>query len=225
MKPAVIAEAENYGINVLGYNFIETKINVTPELSEAIENTKKDIVFTSANAVYGYLKNTDGESASDLHKRIFCLEGKTLIAARSIPNSFIGGTATNATALAQLILTVTDVEEVSFICGNIRRDELPDILKYEYIDVEEIEVYETKLTGQLIEHDYSGVIFFSPSAIESFVNSNKLSDSTPCFCLGKTTASAAKLHTQNIVVASEASQHSILESITTHYNLTKIMTQ
>ena len=225
LNPAIIAEAEKYGIELLNLNFIETEIYVTPELTKAVGKTKKDIVFTSANAIEGFLKNSDGQSESGLQKRIFCLQGKTLTAARLIPNSFIGGTAKNAISLAQLIITIPDVEEVSFICGNIRRDELPEILQYEYIDVEEIEIYKTKDTGQLIEQDYKAVIFFSPSAVEAFFKTNKLPHNTPCFCLGNTSASTARLHTDNIVIAEAPSQQSILESITEYYNLTKMINQ
>ena len=54
---------------------------------------------------------------------------------RELPN--------HATELAELIVEEDESEEVFFFCGDQRRDELPDILRSNDIEVNEIVVYQT----------------------------------------------------------------------------------
>lgn len=223
LKPAVISEAEKYGIAILNCNFIQTDIYVTPALTDAIEKSNNDIVFTSSNAVEGYLKNIRSRTVPGTEKRIFCLQGETLTAAEALPDSFIGGKAKDAESLAEVIISQQDASCVSFFCGNIRRDVLPERLKANNIRVVEIEVYETTEIGKRIKESYDAVVFFSPSAAEAFFKTNMLSQNIPCFCIGRTTASSVRSHTHNhIIVSADTSQQSVLESIIEHYNLIKI---
>ena len=222
LHPSVTDDGEKYGIKILSLNFIETNIYVNATLSKTIENANPYLVFTSAKAVEGYLKNSDEKIMMDIQKKIFCLQGETLKAAEIINNSVIKGTAKNAASLAGEIIKDKSVRAVSFICGKSRRDELPDLLKKNNIAVEEIEMYKTCSTGRNVKENYEAVLFFSPSAADSFFQTNILQNNIPCFCIGDTTAGAVNLHTNNqIIISEDSSQQSMLNSVIHHYNLQK----
>ena len=91
----------------------------------------------------------------------------------------------------------------SFFCGDQRRDELPGILREHDIDVNEITVYQTLALTHKIDKHYQGILFFSPSAVESFFKNNTLPASTILFAIGNTTANAIRKFTKNKVIISD----------------------
>ena len=93
--------------------------------------------------------------------------------------------------------------EVIFFCGDQRRDELPGLLKKNKIEVKEIVVYKTIATPKKIEKKYDGILFFSPSAVKSFFQENKLDDQTIPFAIGNTTADEIKKFSKNKIVISD----------------------
>ena len=84
-------------------------------------------------------------------------------------------------ALAEKIIPEINDREVIFFCGNLRRNDLPDALRQKGITVREITVYQTSLTPVTIEKEYDAVLFFSPSAAESFFSKNSLPAKTVLF--------------------------------------------
>ena len=113
-------------------------------------------------------------------------------------------TAENATALAEKIIEKESPEEVIFFCGDQRRDELPQLLKNEDVIVNEIVVYETIPVPHKLSKTYTSILFFSPSAVESFFLANKATDKTIFFAIGNTTASAIKKNCSNRVLVADA---------------------
>lgn len=104
----------------------------------------------------------------------------------------------NASQLADIIITA-GVKEIVFFCGDRRRDELPDKLRANGIIVEEVVVYRTIETPHKVQGDYDGVVFFSPSAVNSFFTSNTPSGKTIFYTMGDTTAAEIKKHSSNPV--------------------------
>ena len=89
-----------------------------------------------------------------------------------------------ASDLAEIIALVYKKENYTFFSGNLRRDVLPTILKENKITFNEIEVYETNLTPKKISSKFDGILFFSPSAVESYLKLNTIKDEI-CFCIGE----------------------------------------
>ena len=107
------------------------------------------------------------------------------------------------------------MEKIIFFCGNKRRDELPDALKKAAIVVKEVIVYNTTETAQPATDDVDGVLFFSPSAVNSFFIVNRLKKNTVCFAIGKTTAKGVSQFSNNKIIISELpSQEGMLAAIT-----------
>ena len=134
---------------------------------------------------------------------------------RSICNSCI---AKNAAELAKIIIEDGE-EEVVFFCGNQRLDTLPDTLRENDIDVYEMVVYETVQIPTKVEKEYDGILFFSPSGVDSFFSVNKVGVKTELFAIGNTTANAIKKHTDNKVIFSEtASKETMVDYAIKYFN-------
>jgi uroporphyrinogen-III synthase len=125
----------------------------------------------------------------------------------------IMATAEYGKDLAQKIVEY-GVKEIVFFCGNKRRDELPTILREHNIAVHEVIVYETVEVPSVATNDIDAVLFFSPSAVNSFFSVNQLEKQTVCFAIGTTTADSIADYTDNKVIISEApSQEMMLASL------------
>ena len=107
-------------------------------------------------------------------------------------SKLVAGTADSAKELADIIAKNSNSDKVVFFCGDHRRDELSAILREKNIEVNEIVVYKTRLVPHKIEKKYDGILFFSPSAVQSFFEKNKLDDQTILFAIGNTTANEIK---------------------------------
>ena len=62
----------------------------------------------------------------------------------------------------------------------------------------------------------SGVLFYSPSTVESYMQEN--SADKIAFCIGESTASEARKHFKNVKVANMPSAESLLELVKIYYN-------
>ncbi len=202
---------ENINIDVL--SFIETEAIDSIEVYEEIGNALTEsaaVVFTSMNAVDAVANHLNVYSPD---WKIYCIGNTTKkLVKEYFGEEMITGTASDATKLAELIVEDNETNEVTFFCGDKRRDELVSILKDNNIEVNEIEVYQTNEIHHTIGKNYDGILFFSPSAVESFFSTNKLNDKTILFAIGNTTASVIKKFTRNkIVVADEPGKNNLVE--------------
>jgi uroporphyrinogen-III synthase len=107
-----------------------------------------------------------------------------------------------AAALADLIVQ-HGIASVLFWCGNLRKAELPELLKEKNIDVTELVVYQTGLYPVHITEPYNAVVFLSASAVESFFSVNELPKHTPVFAIGDTTAHELKKYVKSDIIVPE----------------------
>ena len=200
----LIEEATGKGIDIDVLSFIETAPIESVEVQQEIEaalNASATVIFTSMNAVEAVQQNVIDEQPG---WTIYCIGNTTQqLVKKYFPLSEIAGTADSAVELAELIVEAAAAEEVIFFCGDQRRDELPNHLRQHGIEVNEIVVYQTIALQHKIEKDYLGILFFSPSAVESFFKKNKLNTTTILFAIGITTASTIKKYTGNKILVSD----------------------
>ncbi len=206
----------------------ETDIDIIPftristELPEATEKRVKEIlattavvVFTSNNAVKSVAPCL-GKSTPNW--TIFCIGNTTYDLARKyFGDHHIKQTASTASTLAEKIIPEINDREVVFFCGNLRRNDLPDALRQKGITVREITVYQTSLTPVTLEKEYDAVLFFSPSAAESFFSKNSLPAKTVLFVLGNTTAVAIRKYSTNKIITGEEPDKNKLISIAARF--------
>ena len=224
LDASLVEQARQNNIEIIEQDFITIHPILSKEkwdeIFEVIENKKEYVVFTSSNAVNSlkkYLKDYINPFATNW--KIFCLAGKTKIALEENIELFgkIVETAENASVLAEKI-TQYKIEEIVFFCGNKRRDELPSILKEAGVKIHEVLVYETSKTPVATTADIDAVIFFSPSAVQSFFSVNQLKEETVCFAIGKTTADKIQNHCENKTVASNfPSQNDLIKKLLNYF--------
>jgi uroporphyrinogen-III synthase len=121
----------------------------------------------------------------------------------------------NASKLAEYLVKNHKNGAFWFFCGTRRREELPQLLRKHNILLNEVPVYRTSLNTPVLDEVFDGILFFSPSAVESFFVNNFIRQST-AFCIGETTAGAVKPYTGNIVTASIPTVENVLERVIKH---------
>ncbi|MFX0555914.1 hydroxymethylbilane synthase [Maribacter sp. CXY002] len=197
-------------IRVASEDFIKINPNrISPVL---LKQELDNVVFTSKNAVESLLMSINPEELK--FKNIYCVGRKT----RRIIQKKIGKVShfeNDAAALANHLVEFMEGSEVTFFQGNLSLDILPDILLDNNIIVNSIEAYRTKLAGKNIEQTTEGILFFSPSAIESY-----LKDNTPhkvAYCIGETTAKVARKHFKEVKVANIPDVESVIDLVNENY--------
>lgn len=220
LEPSLVEQAKENDIEIIEQEFISIKSIRDQAILDKIVSLTNDQIFnialTSANAVDALNSYMHvGDTYYVFKWKIFCLSGKTkeaVLNARLLEKNIVGE-ATNARGLAKEIIS-QGVKEIIFFCGNKRRDELPSILKEAGIKVHEVVIYETVETPEISIADSDAVLFFSPSAVQSFFSVNTLKKDTVCFAIGQTTADSIADFIDNKIIVSEApSQEMMLASV------------
>lgn len=218
---ALVGEAKDEGIVIDQIPFISTEINNDASVQERIRslvNEKIIAVFTSMTAVEAVAHYSTGKSSW----QIYCIGHATR---RLVENNFsaenISGTAANAGQLATKIIEQSP-KKVIFFCGDKRLDALPAKLKNAGIEVEELVVYKTTGTPQTLSQQYDGILFFSPSAVNSFFSKNSITGRTTIFAIGNTTAEEVAAHTANPIIISELpGKNNLVQLMIKHFKKVK----
>jgi len=196
------AKAKHVQIDIV--SFIDTSPAQTTGLKDEIGKIIKQpaaVVFTSMNAVNTVAAHINGDKPN---WDVFCIGNTTReLAARYFGEQSIQAVGNNASDLADKMINSKQVKQVVFFCGDQRREELPGKLRQNGIAVQEVIVYHTISTPHKIDKAYDGILFFSPSAVQSFFYANAVPASTILFAIGQTTADAIKSFTGNLVIESE----------------------
>lgn len=216
LDKAIIQQAASENIFIDCIPFVEIIAIENDLLRQRINHavTKNEyVIFTSKNAVKAV--------AAQLEKiptwKIFCISGVTK---SSVQKHFsqceIIGSAAYGKELAKQIIQQKE-NAIVFFCGDRRLDTIPNELNKNQISFEEIIVYKTISTPKKIEKKYDGILFSSPSAVESFFSINELAEDVVSFAIGETTEKSLKEFCNNIMVAENADTESILKKVKDHY--------
>lgn len=188
LSPELLQGMELAGIQVTHHDFIQKAICIPDKLDR--NSIHPVVVLTSKTGAQAWVEIVNQLGLDITQCAVYCLASGTTILANQ-PGVNIKGLGQDASSLADIILNDKLITGVSYICGNLRRDELPEKLIQNGIKVQEIIAYKTILTPLEIRVDYYGVLFFSPSGIDSYLQLNKNTTCT-AFCIGGTTASYAQ---------------------------------
>ena len=196
-------------IEVVEADFIQTQ-NKSFELKDLNEN----LIFTSQNAVHSVLADPKSEALKS--KNVFCVGLKTKILLSENGFNVVAYTG-YAADLAEIITLIYRNESFTFFSGNLRRETLPKALKDADVKLNEIQVYDTSLTPQKIKTAVDGILFFSPSGVESYLKDNTIKKEK-CFCIGETTAEALHKITKNIIIADQPTVEDVIEDVIAEYS-------
>lgn len=189
-------------------NFIKTE-NKDFTLNDIGDN----LIFTSQNAAQSILNHPKCEELKT--KNVFCVGLKTKILLSESGFNVIAYTG-YASDLAEIITLIYSSESFTFFSGNLRKETLPQSLAAANIKLKEIQVYQTILTPQKVKGPFNGILFFSPSGVESYLSANDIKNEI-CFCIGETTAEALHKITKNIIIAENPSVEDVIEECLNEY--------
>lgn len=182
-------------VEIIPFNLLE--LNPYDHITKKIDQLALQahrVVFTSANAAEAVGLILNGKQPD---WKIYCIAHSTREKVLEyFINPNIGGLAANSSDLADLIITGGN-EAVVFFCGNLRKDDIPSKMKEKNIMLDELIVYNTVYTPVKTARQYSGILFFSPGAVESFFSENDISPGVIMFAIGNTTASEIRRHCTN----------------------------
>ncbi|MBS9768859.1 MAG: uroporphyrinogen-III synthase [Flavobacteriaceae bacterium] len=187
-------------------------ITIKPLDFECHLSPSQTLVFTSQNAVKQVLKKIH----IPLQQLIFVVGNKTkkMLLDYADFENIKQPTHETARGIIQLI-EEQNANDFLYFCGKKRLPTLENYLNKNGKKHQVIEVYDTCLTPtlKLYVERYRYICFCSPSAVESFVSTYKLTDKQQCICIGETTAKALRSYTKNIEIAPKSSVESMLEMI------------
>ncbi|OQP48649.1 hypothetical protein A4D02_08065 [Niastella koreensis] len=204
LETALLEAAKAKDVQIEIVSFIDTSPAHSTGLKDEVSKIIKQptaVVFTSMNAVSNVAAYINGDKPD---WNIFCIGNTTRqLAARYFGEQSINMVGNNATDLAEKMIASKQIKQVVFFCGDQRREELPGKLRQNGIAVQEVIVYHTISTPHKIDKAYDGILFYSPSAVQSFFYANAIPASTVLFAIGQTTADAIKSFTDNLIIESE----------------------
>ena len=198
--------------------FIKIIPDVSKETAAFIQSVAlhpATVIFTSVNSVIAVTTQLTVAPSW----KIFSIGGATKDALlHFFDASSIVGSAKNATLLSEKIIAYGAIKEVVFFCGNRRMNHLPEKLGDAGITVKELTVYQTVGTPVATTKEYEGILFFSPSAVESFFSINTIPVHTILFSIGESTTAAIESYCSNTVITSQwPGESNMLEMVADYF--------
>ncbi len=179
----------------------------------AFGSEKLDVVFTSAHAV----KFVSGLLKEKPEWTIYCIRNETRVAVLNWFGSEVKCKfASNALFLSKLMIS-EGVKKALFFCGDQRLDILPDNLRNNGVELNELIVYDTRLKPVKLKESPQILLFFSPTAVRSFFSMNDISSGTTVIAMGTTTAAALKRNSEHPVIISPESDKNYVINMALDY--------
>ncbi|MEL6918055.1 MAG: hydroxymethylbilane synthase [Bacteroidota bacterium] len=197
-------------IRVQSDDFIKISLSrISPNL---IKQDIRNVIISSKNAVASLLTNFSPEELK--FKNIYCVGRKTKRAVEQKIGK-VTHYENNSKKLADYLVEYMEGLEAIYFCGNLRLNDLPEILSTNNITVKEIEAYTTKLAPKPIDEGVTGIMFYSPSTIESYLQRYKADKIA--YCIGETTAKTARKYFTDVRVAKVPTAESMIDLVNLDY--------
>lgn len=221
LKPYIKLQLVDNDFNVIEHDYIKIEQLKNLDFVSVLNSQLPSYIFTSKHAVRCFVQQVSDNKIKINKKAVFfSLSGETqkTLADEGFTATII---ADNAADLAKRIVREQSLKDAIFFCGDKRRDELPQILQDAGILLKEMILYKNIEQVKKIENSFQAIMFFSPSAIESFFKENVLPKTVACFCIGYTTANALKEHkiSNKIIVSNYPSQQNMVDVLLNYFNI------
>ncbi|OOV28756.1 uroporphyrinogen III synthase [Flavobacterium sp. LM5] len=214
LSTKTLSDAQRPQLLVAGFELFEEDFIAINKQEFDLKNLNDNLIFTSQNAAQRILELENVDHLKS--KKVFCVGLKTKILLSEAGFNVVAYTG-YAADLAEIIALIYGHESYTFFSGNLRKETLPKALKEAGVLFNEIQVYETVLTPCKILEKLDGILFFSPSGVESYLKNNVIKKEN-CFCIGETTAEALEKHKiKNIIVADEPTIESVIDDVIAEY--------
>lgn len=179
--------ANELGICITDIDFISIHTSIDEHSTAVIKNIQDGdfVIFTSKYAVQAVASHLKSKSI-----KLYCINGATLNAVqKELPLSQVMGSAAYAADLIQLI-EISKKSNYYFFCGNKSLPTIPQFFIKNEMLLNKVVVYENIEKPQQAHQQFDGVMFYSPSGVESFLKMNTAPSLS--ICIGTTTANALK---------------------------------
>lgn len=210
LSTKVLNTSQKQHLFAAGIGLVEYEALIIKKLDSKFENHYfENTIFTSQNAVkYLNFKSVNVQNA-------FCVGDNTASLLKQ-HNIFLKAKAESALALANIIIEKYPKTTFDYFCSSQRRNELPDVLKFNKIQVHEHHLYESVSNYKLFHNQFDAVLCYSPMGVKTYYEKHK---SRPlAICIGETTAQEAKKYTEKVIVASKTSIESVLIKTIKNFN-------
>lgn len=191
----------------LEYQVLETIAIRLLSLPKDFTIEQEWVIFTSQNAVQAVF-----QSGQNITQKILCVGEKTAEMIQKywkIEPSYV---AQQAEELAEYSVT-QKITNILFFSGNIRKDTLVENFKRYHVDYKEVTIYQTELLYPIVNITPTALVFFSPSAVDSFFKNNSIPQNTPIFVIGKTTAEQVQSYGYQSIIAPKSTVESLLHLV------------
>jgi uroporphyrinogen-III synthase len=189
---------EHSGVGLVHYDILRVKNRVVNQVPEHF----LDVVITSKNAIPALLE------WKQQIKSVFCVGDLT--AEQLIFHGFMPQlVASDSKMLGLKIITEHPEKSFIYLCGDHRRDDLPQIFADNNIVLNEVIVYESEIVEKSFDRIFAAVLFYSPRGVYAFAKANKHQPKCS-ICIGETTATAARELFPNVVVANKQTVENVL---------------
>lgn len=213
LSTRILSDAHRQLLHKSAVQWVEEDFIAIKPQEFTVNGVRDLVVFTSQNAVKSVLDNPHAQLLKTRPAICVGIKTKALLEQQ-------GWEVKAWTHYAKELTAVIEREfftcSFSFCCGNIRRETLPTFFKQNNLIFDEYEAYQTVKQPHALQNKVDGICFYSPSAIESFLQNNQLTTEV-CFCIGDTTADALKGITKQIVVASQPTIEATLLACLAYY--------
>ncbi|MBL7706899.1 MAG: uroporphyrinogen-III synthase [Taibaiella sp.] len=212
LRESTMNQFAEAGVEVVAKPFIRIAISGNISLPPA---EKADAIITSVNAL---------EALAGIRhllppfQTIYCISGRTEAGVRETFDARIIARP-YASELVAIILDATPVYPLWFFKGNKALPTIPEGLKKGGIPYHPIEVYQNTAIPHVLREDFEAILFFSPTAVESFIQNNIIPDNTITFAIGKTTARALAPYAKQVVISETPTEASVLKAVVNYFKL------
>ncbi|MCT4698275.1 hydroxymethylbilane synthase [Tenacibaculum haliotis] len=197
-------------VSITDSDFIKIRFNrIAPKV---IKNEIENVIITSQNGVEAIANSFTADELK--FKNIYCVGRRT----KKLIEQKIGKVVKserNAVKLAAYLAKEIKGQEVTYFCSDLRLDTLPNALKVNEISVNEVEAYKTMYSPSKVDEKVNGVLFYSPSGVESYMQENVAGK--VAFCIGESTAKEARKHFDDVQVANLPTVESVVELVKLHF--------
>ncbi|MCF2873180.1 MULTISPECIES: hydroxymethylbilane synthase [unclassified Tenacibaculum] len=191
-------------------DFIKIRFNrIAPKV---VKNEIENVIITSKNGVEAIANSFTSDELK--FKNIYCVGRRT----KKLIEQKIGKVThseRNAEKLASYLINEIKGQEVTYFCSDLRLDTLPSVLAENGITVNEVEAYKTMYSPAKVDEKVNGVLFYSPSTVESYMEENAADK--VAFCIGESTAKEARKHFEKVEVAKLPTVESVIELVNLHF--------
>ena len=207
LSTKVLSDEEIHQLEGVGWRIDHYDAISIEFLETAVAPDDHLLIFSSKNGVTGFFNSFSKHSLSAC--RCLCV-GNGAAGMLTEKGMTVLEVFPTAKKLADRLNTKYSSDSFVYYCGDKRLDLIPDTLNNLGLVWKEATVYRTLFNPRKWDREYEGIVFFSPSAVRSFIALNSMGSATG-YCIGKTTGAALEKYTNRVLIPKTPNRKSLMD--------------